>query len=90
MPGAIIIGPASVRGEAAALRLVGLYKIFGDHVAVDHVDLTVVPGSFYGLVGPNGAGKTTALSMAAGCVPTRAVRWCSASTSGATRWPRGS
>jgi ABC-2 type transport system ATP-binding protein len=33
---------------------------------VDHVDLTVPRGSFFGLVGPNGAGKTTSLSMAVG------------------------
>jgi ABC-2 type transport system ATP-binding protein len=50
----------------AALALTGLVKRFGDTVAVDHLDLTVPPGSWYGLVGPNGAGKTTALSMAVG------------------------
>src|SRR6185312_11547023 len=44
----------------------GLVKRFGDHIAVNHVDLTVPAGSFFGLVGPNGAGKTTALSMAVG------------------------
>lgn len=49
-----------------ALRLVGLHKAFGAAVAVDHLDLTVPAGSFFGLVGPNGAGKTTALSMAVG------------------------
>ncbi len=49
-----------------ALEFGRLYKRFGDHVAVDHVDLTVPAGSFFGLVGPNGAGKTTCLSMAAG------------------------
>jgi ABC-type Na+ transport system ATPase subunit NatA len=46
--------------------VVGLRKVFGEHVAVKHADLTVMPGSFYGLVGPNGAGKTTTLSMAVG------------------------
>ncbi len=56
-------GPAP--GEPA-FRLEGLHKVFGDHTAADHVELTVRPGSFYGLVGPNGAGKTTALSMAVG------------------------
>ncbi|GAA3475199.1 ABC transporter ATP-binding protein [Nonomuraea roseola] len=49
-----------------ALRVTGLHKSFGDHVAVDHVELTVPAGSFYGLVGPNGAGKTTTLAMAVG------------------------
>src|SRR5215469_18202514 len=51
---------------ASALQLVGLHKVFGDTVAVDHVDVTVPRGSFFGLVGPNGAGKTTLLSMAVG------------------------
>jgi ABC-2 type transport system ATP-binding protein len=52
--------------RAPAFELVGLHKVFGDYAAVDHVNLTVAPGSLYGLVGPNGAGKTTALSMAVG------------------------
>ena len=52
--------------QAPALRLTGLHKQFGDTTAVDHLDLTVPPGSFFGLVGPNGAGKTTALSIAVG------------------------
>jgi ABC-2 type transport system ATP-binding protein len=50
----------------AALELQGLVKRFGDAIAVDHLDLTVPQGSWYGLVGPNGAGKTTSLSMAVG------------------------
>lgn len=50
----------------AALHIAGLAKTFGEKVAVDHVDLTVPQGSFYGLVGQNGAGKTTTLSMAVG------------------------
>lgn len=49
-----------------ALRLIGLSKAYGDKRAVDHVDLEVPGGSFFGLVGPNGAGKTTSLSMAVG------------------------
>jgi ABC-2 type transport system ATP-binding protein len=52
--------------EPAALRLSRLYKTFGPTIAVDHVDLEVPAGSFFGLVGPNGAGKTTSLSMAVG------------------------
>ena len=53
-------------GQAPALRLAGLHKQFGETTAVDHLDLAVPRGSFFGLVGPNGAGKTTALSMAVG------------------------
>jgi ABC-2 type transport system ATP-binding protein len=52
--------------QAPALRFSGLFKQFGDTVAVDHIDLIVPRGSFFGLVGPNGAGKTTSLSMAVG------------------------
>jgi ABC-2 type transport system ATP-binding protein len=52
--------------DAPALVLRGLWKRFGDKVAVAGVDLDVPTGSFYGLVGPNGAGKTTTLSMATG------------------------
>lgn len=66
--------PASAPGQApttppdpsAALSLRGLWKRFGEKVAVAGVDLDVPAGSFYGLVGPNGAGKTTTLSMATG------------------------
>jgi ABC-2 type transport system ATP-binding protein len=54
----------SVAGQALALR--GLTKSFGGRPAVDHVDLDVPTGSFFGLVGPNGAGKTTTLSMVTG------------------------
>ena len=53
-------------GSVAALEFAGLTKRFGENVAVDHIDLVVPPGSFFGLVGPNGAGKTTSLSMAVG------------------------
>ena len=53
-------------GSAPAMEFSGLFKQFGENVAVDHIDLTVPRGSFFGLVGPNGAGKTTSLSMAVG------------------------
>jgi ABC-2 type transport system ATP-binding protein len=63
--------PPGVSGVPAlpavpALEFSGLVKRFGGQAAVDHVDLVVPPGSFFGLVGPNGAGKTTSLSMATG------------------------
>lgn len=57
--------PVPVTG-APALVLQGLWRRFGQKVAVSGVDLTIPTGSFYGLVGPNGAGKTTTLSMATG------------------------
>ncbi|WP_196440850.1 ABC transporter ATP-binding protein [Planomonospora sp. ID67723] len=51
---------------ADAVRTQGLFKRFGQQVAVGGVDLVVPRGSFAGLVGPNGAGKTTTLSMVTG------------------------
>lgn len=43
-----------------------LTKTFGTKVAVDHLDLTVLPGKITGFIGPNGAGKTTTLKMICG------------------------
>ncbi|MFD2026136.1 ABC transporter ATP-binding protein [Promicromonospora aerolata] len=51
---------------SAALSVRGLWKRFGQKIAVSGVQLDVPTGSFYGVVGPNGAGKTTMLSMATG------------------------
>jgi ABC-2 type transport system ATP-binding protein len=53
-------------GSAPAMQLLGLWKRFGDKIAVAGLELTVPAGSFFGMVGPNGAGKTTSLSMATG------------------------
>ena len=39
---------------------------YGDTVAVDGVDLELVPGKIYGLLGRNGSGKTSLLSVLAG------------------------
>ncbi len=44
----------------------GLTRRFGNKVAVNGVDLAVMPGEFYGLLGPNGAGKTTTIKMIVG------------------------
>jgi ABC-2 type transport system ATP-binding protein len=41
----------------------GLTKLFGDHTAVDHLDLAIPQGHVYGFLGPNGAGKTTTMRM---------------------------
>lgn len=49
-----------------ALVATGLVKRFGDKTAVDHLDLVVPAGSWFGVVGPNGAGKTTSIRMMVG------------------------
>lgn len=49
-----------------AVQMRGLHKRFGSKTAVDHLDLAVPKGTFFGLVGPNGAGKSTTLKIATG------------------------
>ncbi|MDH4119231.1 MAG: ABC transporter ATP-binding protein [Acidimicrobiia bacterium] len=44
----------------------GLVRKFGKATAVDHLDLRIEPGEFYGLLGQNGAGKTTTIKMIVG------------------------
>lgn len=51
---------------AAAIRLRGLTRSFGEVRAVDGVDLDVLDGEFLTLLGPSGSGKTTVLRMIAG------------------------
>ena len=38
-------------------------KKFGEQTALDHVDLTIENGEFFGLLGTNGAGKTTMIRI---------------------------
>ncbi|MFI8353420.1 ABC transporter ATP-binding protein [Streptomyces cyaneofuscatus] len=54
------------RTAPPAVRVQGLWKRFGEQVAVSGIDLELPAGKFIGLVGPNGAGKTTTLSMVTG------------------------
>ncbi|GAA4532370.1 MULTISPECIES: ATP-binding cassette domain-containing protein [Nonomuraea] len=52
-------------GTEPAVLAEGLVKAFGDHRAVDGIDLEIRPGEIFGVLGPNGAGKTTMLRMLA-------------------------
>ncbi|GAA5179708.1 ATP-binding cassette domain-containing protein [Rugosimonospora acidiphila] len=56
-------GTAVADDSDLAVRVTGLTHKFGDHVAVDNLDLTVRRGASFGLLGPNGAGKTTTLRV---------------------------
>jgi ABC-2 type transport system ATP-binding protein len=68
--------PAPITGEtgvtrgsptfAPAIGASGLCKRYGDTVALDALDLSIVPGEVYGYLGPNGAGKTTTIRLLLG------------------------
>jgi len=49
-----------------AVETFELVKQFGNFVAVDHLNLHVNRGSFFGFLGPNGAGKSTTIKMLTG------------------------
>ena len=52
------------------LEIKDLLKVYGSgkdqKVAVDHINLTVKRGAFFGLLGPNGAGKSTTIHCITG------------------------
>jgi len=51
---------------SALIETSGLYRYYGDHCAVNDVNITLNPGDILGLLGPNGAGKTTTMSLLTG------------------------
>ena len=51
---------------APAILATSLTRTFDGFTAVDHVDLAVEPGQFFGFLGPNGAGKSTTIKMLTG------------------------
>ncbi|GAA4895975.1 ABC-2 type transport system ATP-binding protein [Stackebrandtia albiflava] len=58
--------PTGVVGDGPAIEATGLRCCYGDHVAVDGVDLAIAPGELFALLGTNGAGKTTTVETLEG------------------------
>jgi ABC-2 type transport system ATP-binding protein len=56
-------------GDEPAIRVRGLRKTYGHHVAVEGLDLDVERGECFALLGPNGAGKTTTVEILEGYRP---------------------
>ena len=46
-----------------AITTTGLVRAFGEHNAVDGLDLEIHEGEIYGFLGPNGAGKSTTVRV---------------------------
>ena len=62
-------GVTAAPAPGPAIECRGLRYRFGDHLAVDGVDLEVRPGEMFGLLGPNGAGKTTTIRILTTLLP---------------------
>jgi ABC-2 type transport system ATP-binding protein len=54
---------------APVIRVAGLRKAYGDHEAVQGIDLEVGAGEVFAFLGPNGAGKTTTVEILEGYRP---------------------
>jgi ABC-2 type transport system ATP-binding protein len=59
-------GCAPADDVAPALRFADVVYRYGDHLALDHLDLEVGRGETLAVLGPNGAGKSTAMSIVLG------------------------
>lgn len=54
------------QADAPAIATEELSRVFGQKMAVNHLNLRVRRGEFYGFLGPNGAGKSTTIKMLTG------------------------
>ncbi len=56
-------------GQEPVIVTRDLTRAFGDFVAVDKVNFSIVRGEIFGFVGSNGCGKTTTMKMLTGLLP---------------------
>ncbi|HEC10913.1 MAG TPA: branched-chain amino acid ABC transporter ATP-binding protein/permease [Acidimicrobiales bacterium] len=66
-------GTANRAGQPV-LAIGGLTVRYGAVVALDRVDIDILPGTVHGLIGPNGAGKSTLIDTVTGFVEPAAGR----------------
>ncbi|PHQ69965.1 MAG: putative 2-aminoethylphosphonate ABC transporter ATP-binding protein [Sneathiella sp.] len=66
MPGGLSVEQALHTQQDAYLRIEGLWKAFGDFIALKNISLSISEGEFVCFLGPSGCGKTTLLRAIAG------------------------
>ena len=50
------------------IEVENLTKVYGKHMALDHVTFQLDEGKIYGFLGPNGAGKSTTMNIMTGYI----------------------
>ncbi|HEX7250134.1 MAG TPA: ABC transporter ATP-binding protein, partial [Burkholderiales bacterium] len=58
-----------LKGADPFIRLAGVRKVYGEHLAISDATFDVLPGELVSLVGPSGCGKSTLLKILAGLLP---------------------
>ena len=67
---------SSDKNNSPAIVAHDLVRVFGQKAAVNHLNLAVQRGEFFGFLGPNGAGKSTTIKMMVGLLrPTSGSVW---------------
>src|SRR3989441_13360436 len=68
--------PTAYDNVIPAIVAQDLVRVFGQKAAVNHLNLSVQRGEFFGFLGPNGAGKSTTIKMMVGLLrPTSGSVW---------------